>query len=92
MLGDVAVIACGIDVFLVIGELAKRPGLTVRTLHHYDAIKLLSPPTRSDAGYRLYNRQHINRQHIERLRRIQALRRLGLSLKVTSTKIRSARN
>lgn len=60
---------------LKIGELAKRTGLTVRTLHHYDAIKLLCPSGRSDSGYRLYDRQDI-----ERLHRIQALRRLDLSL------------
>ncbi|HEY9133706.1 MAG TPA: MerR family transcriptional regulator [Dyella sp.] len=60
---------------LSVGELAKRCGLTVRTLHHYDAIGLLVPSSRSDAGYRLYGRQDI-----ERLHRIQALRRLGLSL------------
>lgn len=60
---------------LKIGELAKRTGLTVRTLHHYDDIKLLCPSARSDAGYRLYNRQDI-----ERLHRIQALRRMELSL------------
>ena len=60
---------------LKIGELAKRTGLTVRTLHHYDAIGLLSPSVRSDAGYRLYNRNDI-----ERLHRIQALRRLELPL------------
>lgn len=28
---------------LKIGELAKRTGMTVRTLHHYDDIRLLSP-------------------------------------------------
>lgn len=60
---------------LKVGELAKRTGLTVRTLHHYDAIGLLCPSARSDAGYRLYNRADI-----ERLHRIQALRRLDLSL------------
>jgi MerR family transcriptional regulator, thiopeptide resistance regulator len=60
---------------LKIGELAKRTGLTVRTLHHYDDIKLLNPSVRSDAGYRLYNRTDI-----ERLHRIQALRRMDLSL------------
>lgn len=60
---------------LKIGELAKRTGLTVRTLHHYDAIGLLCPSARSDAGYRLYNRADI-----ERLHRIQALRRMDLSL------------
>lgn len=60
---------------LTVGELARRSGLTVRTLHHYDAIGLLSPSLRSDAGYRLYDRANI-----ERLHRIQALRQLGLSL------------
>jgi MerR family transcriptional regulator, thiopeptide resistance regulator len=60
---------------LKIGELAKRTGLTVRTLHHYDDIKLLTPSARSATGYRLYNRKDI-----ERLHRIQALRRMDLSL------------
>lgn len=60
---------------LKIGELARRTGLTVRTLHHYDAIGLLCPSARSDSGYRLYNRQDIARLH-----RIQALRRLDLAL------------
>lgn len=60
---------------LKVGELAKRCGLTVRTLHHYDAIGLLTPSARSDSGYRLYNRDDIARLH-----RIQALRRFGLSL------------
>jgi DNA-binding transcriptional MerR regulator len=60
---------------LKIGELAKRTGLTVRALHHYDDIGLLTPSARSDAGYRLYNQTDIARLH-----RIQALRRFGLSL------------
>lgn len=60
---------------ITVGELAKRCGLTVRTLHHYDAIGLLEPSVRSAAGYRLYGRANI-----ERLHRIQALRQLGLSL------------
>ncbi len=60
---------------LKVGELATRCGLTVRTLHHYDAIGLLKPSARSDAGYRLYNREDVARLH-----QIQALSRLGLSL------------
>ncbi len=60
---------------LKIGELAKRTGLTVRTLHHYDNIGLLTPSVRSEAGYRLYDRADIARLH-----RIQALRRLDLPL------------
>src|SRR5262249_36491497 len=38
---------------LKVGELAKRTGLTVRTLHHYDEIGLLKPSLHSEAGYRL---------------------------------------
>jgi DNA-binding transcriptional MerR regulator len=48
---------------LKIGELARRTGLTVRTLHHYDAIGLLKPSARSDAGYRLYDRNDVARLH-----------------------------
>jgi DNA-binding transcriptional MerR regulator len=36
-----------------VGELARRTGLTVRTLHHYDEIGLLKPSLHSEAGYRL---------------------------------------
>ena len=58
-----------------IGELAKHAGLTVRTLHHYDAIGLLKPSARSEGGYRLYGPEDIARLHS-----IQAMRQLGLSL------------
>ncbi|MFC5476329.1 MerR family transcriptional regulator [Paraherbaspirillum soli] len=60
---------------LRVGELAKRCGLTVRTLHYYEEIGLLLPSARSDAGYRLYNRIDIARLH-----QIQAMRRMGLPL------------
>lgn len=60
---------------LTVGKLAQRTGLTVRTLHHYDAIGLLVPSMRSGAGYRLYGEADI-----ERLHRILALRQMGLSL------------
>lgn len=60
---------------LRVGELAKRTGLTVRTLHHYDDIGLLRPSGRSESGYRLYGRDDVVRLHA-----IQTLRGLGLSL------------
>lgn len=60
---------------LKVGELARRTGLTVRALHHYDSIGLLRPTGRSDSGYRLYSRADV-----ERLQGIQTLRRMGLSL------------
>ena len=60
---------------LKIGELAKRAGLTVRALHHYDAIGLLSPSARSDGGSRQYSHDDVIRLH-----RIQALKHFGCSL------------
>ena len=58
-----------------IGDLARRTGLTVRTLHHYDAIGLLSPGQRTAAGHRLYGFDEL-----ERLQRVLSLRQLGFSL------------
>jgi DNA-binding transcriptional MerR regulator len=62
-------------VTLKIGELARRTGLTVRTLHWYDELGLLRPSLRSPAGYRLYTAEDVVRLH-----QIRALRQLGLPL------------
>jgi DNA-binding transcriptional MerR regulator len=58
-----------------IGELAEATGLTVRTLHHYEHIGLLSPAARTEGHQRLYDEHDV-----QRLYRIRALRDLGLSL------------
>ncbi len=58
-----------------VGELAKRTGVSVRTLHHYDEIGLLSPSRRTEAGHRLYADGEI-----VRLQQIVSLRQLGFSL------------
>ena len=60
---------------LKVGDLARRTGLTVRTLHHYDEIGLLKPSGRSEAGYRLYSQADVQRLH-----GIQTLRQMGLPL------------
>ena len=60
---------------LKVGALAKRAGLTVRTLHHYDEIGLLSPSGRTPAGHRLYSDRDV-----ARLQQIASLRHLGLPL------------
>lgn len=60
---------------LKVGELSKRSGLSVRTLHHYDSVGLLKPSVRSDAGYRLYGAADV-----QRLNNILALRELGIPL------------
>jgi DNA-binding transcriptional MerR regulator len=60
---------------LSVGELARRTGLTVRALHHYDEVGLLVPSERTPSGHRRYGAQDVRR-----LARIVALRGLGLGL------------
>jgi DNA-binding transcriptional MerR regulator len=58
-----------------VGQVAEQLGVTVRTLHHYDAIGLLVPSGRTSAGYRLYTVEDI-----ERLQHVVVYRRLGFAL------------
>jgi DNA-binding transcriptional MerR regulator len=60
---------------LKVGELARRTGLTVRTLHHYDEIGLLQPSLHTEAGHRLYTAADV-----VRLQQVLSLRQLGFSL------------
>jgi DNA-binding transcriptional MerR regulator len=60
---------------LPVGELARRTGLTVRALHHYDEVGLLVPSARTPSGHRRYAAADVRR-----LARIVALRGLGLGL------------
>ena len=60
---------------LKIGELARRSGLTVRTLHHYDDIGLLKPAVVGANGYRYYGREELLR-----LQEILFHREIGMSL------------
>ena len=63
-----------------VGELARETGLTVRTLHHYDQLGLLSPLSRTQGGHRCYTSDDVRR-----LSRIVALRSLGISLEEIGT-------
>ncbi len=60
---------------LTVGRVADSLGLTVRTLHHWDAVGLACPSLRTPGGYRLYTAQDV-----ERLQRIVVYRELGLGL------------
>lgn len=60
---------------LKIGELARRAGVTIRALRHYDEIGLLTPSARSAGGFRLYDLEDVGK-----LYRIQALSGLNLPL------------
>lgn len=55
-----------------VNEVSKLTGVSVRTLHHYDAIGLLKPAEITDAGYRLYDNETLKRlQNILMFRELQ---------------------
>src|SRR5579862_2563794 len=56
-------------------EFAKREGVTIRALHHYDRLGLLKPSGHTAAGYRLYTDRDL-----VRLEQIVALKFIGFSL------------
>ncbi|MBC9726729.1 MerR family transcriptional regulator [Streptomyces sp. TRM68367] len=58
-----------------VGRVAGFAGVTVRTLHHYDAIGLLAPSERSHAGHRRYSDADL-----DRLQQILFYRELGFPL------------
>jgi DNA-binding transcriptional MerR regulator len=58
-----------------VGEVARMSGTTVRTLHHYDHLGLVSPSGRSESGYRLYSRADL-----ERLQEVLLLREVEVPL------------
>ena len=57
-------------------EFAKLAGVTVRALHHYDRLGLLTPPRRTGSRYRLYSEHDLGR-----LEEIVVLKFLGIPLK-----------
>jgi DNA-binding transcriptional MerR regulator len=59
----------------LVNDVARLAGVSVRTLHHYDAIGLLVPGARTSAGYRVYTDSDLLR-----LQQILIGRELGLSL------------
>ena len=63
-----------------VGEVAALAGVTVRTLHHYDRIGLLSPSDRTAAGYRRYAPADLDRLH-----QVLVYRELGFPLEEVAT-------
>lgn len=57
-------------------EVAELVGISVRTLHHYDQIGLLTPKEITDSGYRLYSEENL-----ETLQQILFFKELGFTLK-----------
>ena len=63
------------DRFMRIGDLAELAGVTQRTIRYYESIGLLAPGKREGHGHHYYTEETL-----ARLRKIDQLKRLGLSL------------
>lgn len=61
---------------MLIGEVARRSGVSARMLRHYESLGLLRPSGRTGSGYREYSGEDIRR-----IFHIESLRSLGLSLR-----------
>ncbi|GGU97981.1 transcriptional regulator [Streptomyces litmocidini] len=61
---------------MLIGEVARRSGVSARMLRHYESLGLVRPTDRTGGGYREYADEDIRR-----IFHIESLRSLGLSLR-----------
>lgn len=61
--------------YMTVGEIAKKMGITVRTLQHYDKKGFFSPSAESEGGRRLYTDKDLVSLH-----QILSLKQLGFSL------------
>jgi DNA-binding transcriptional MerR regulator len=68
------------DGMMQIGEVAKKTGVSLRTIRYYEELNLISPMSRSRGGFRLYDRDIPSR-----IRLILSLQELELSLKEIKT-------
>lgn len=85
-------IECGGDMMqsereqlLTTGQVAKRTGITTRTLRYYDQIELLKPTKQNTAQVRLYSKEDLHR-----LQKIQTLKYMGLPLEEIKSIIQNA--
>lgn len=70
--------------YMSIGDVAKKMGVTVRTLQYYDKKGLLSPSAESAGGRRLYTDKDVIRLH-----QILSMKSLGFSLDDIKTRLPS---
>src|SRR5258708_3286277 len=57
------------------GELARKTGCNLETIRYYEKIGMMPDPSRTAAGYRVYDQGHVSR-----LRFILRARELGFSI------------
>lgn len=67
-------------------QVSQQSGVTIRTLHHYDRIGLLTPSRKSGNRYRVYNAEDLCR-----LQQIMLFRELGFTLAEIGSMVKSPR-
>ncbi len=60
---------------LQIGEVARRTGLSIRTIRHWEEVGLVTPSARSTGGFRLYSDEDVSR-----IRLLRFMKSLDLAL------------
>jgi len=68
-----------------IGDVAKRLGLSLRTIRYYEELGILKPRGRTAGHFRLYTEEDV-----KRLEAVQSLKSLGYSLKQVQDAMRAA--
>jgi len=70
-----------------IGEVAEQVGLSLRTVRYYEEVELLSPPTRTSGGFRLYGEEHL-----DQLKTIKQMKPLDFSIEEMRVLLRARKD
>src|SRR6266536_1227051 len=70
---------------LTIGDVARQTGVPAKTIRFYEAEGILTPPARSESGYRLYTATDVRRLRLARRARL-----LGVSLATVKSLVNQA--
>ena len=70
--------------YMTTGEIAKKVGVTVRTIQYYDREGLLQPSTESEGGRRLYTHKEL-----VKLQQILSMKQLGFTLEEIKVRLPS---
>lgn len=70
--------------FYTVNQLSKILEVSIRTIHHYDDMKVLTPAKRTEGNYRLYTPNDLLK-----MKKIIVLKEGGMSLKDIATAVKA---